>query len=147
MTEQHDRHHGTPFAGEPDRDIELARLLQPLVGGTAEPLGGFGALASRLTSRLAQQAAISIASPWWTYAARWERRAIPVALAAGLVAVAALLGLGAPIGPLVAAQAAVSISASALSTEVANGSAPEDAASLLAHSITSSVDLAAGIPE
>ena len=63
-------------------------------------------------------------TPWWSYATRWERRVIPLALAAGIAASAALWSTP-------SASTSQSASASELATAVANGTPAEDAASQL----------------
>jgi hypothetical protein len=77
---------------EPARDPELAALLAGVVGFPPAADVDWTALATRIGSARARQRAA-----WWSYAARWERRAIPVALAAGLAGVLALWGLGMPL--------------------------------------------------
>lgn len=71
---------------------------------------------------------------------QWERRVIPLALAAGIAAVASLWTTASGSTVLIT-------SASALATAVASGTPVDDAASQFARSITNSVDFAAGVPE
>jgi hypothetical protein len=75
-----------PFApGEPARDEELAALLRQAVGdvpGTVD----WDALATRITRALPARTSVA----WWSYAERWSRRIIPIALAASLVGAAML---------------------------------------------------------
>ena len=124
------------FGPEPDHDPDLGALLRDVVGDTPHGAVNWAALAARIGERVGRQ----VSAPWWTYAAQWERRVIPLALAAGIAASAALW-TSPSAGPTLLT------SASALATEVASGTPAEDAASLFASSITNSVDLAAGVPE
>jgi hypothetical protein len=84
---------------EPPRDEALATLLGDVVG--APPFGDvdWTALASRIASARARQR-----TAWWSYAARWERRAVPMALAAGLAGILVLWGLGMPTVPVAIAS-------------------------------------------
>ncbi len=125
------------FGPEPARDPELGALLREEFGDA--PMGGVNW--TRLATRIGQQVAAQAAAPWWAYAARWERRVIPIAIAAGIAAAAALFSTTA------SASEVPRTSASALATEVASGTPVEDAAALFARSITSAVDLTAAEPE
>ena len=125
------------FGPEPARDTELGTLLRDVVGDSPDHSVDWTSLASRITSRVGAQAS----APWWSYAAQWERRMIPLALAAGVVAAAALWSTTAP------ASTTALASASSFTTEVASGAPADDAASQFARSITNTVDLAAGVPE
>lgn len=81
-----------PFgSAEPDRDRALGALLAEVVGRSPVHDVDWPALAARIASARQRNR-----SSWWAYATRWERRAVPVALAAGLVGVLALWGLGMP---------------------------------------------------
>ena len=124
------------FGPEPASDPELGGLLRDVIGDTPSHAVDWTALAARITSRVGAQAT----APWWSYAAQWERRMIPLALAAGIVAAAALWST--------TATAAMPLaSASSFTTEVASGTPADDAASQFARTITNTVDLAAGVPE
>ncbi len=125
------------FGPEPARDPALGALLRDVVGDAPGHAVDWTALAARIASRVGAQATV----PWWSYAAQWERRMIPLALAAGVVAAAALWNT-------TATTATTSLaSASSFTTEVASGAPADDAASQFARSITNTVDLAAGVPE
>ena len=124
------------FGPEPAHDSELGSLLRDLVGETPHDAVNWTRLAMRIRDRVGAQAVM----PWWSYATRWERRVIPLALAAGIAASAALWST--PSG-----STSQTASASELATAVANGTPAEDAASQFARSITNAVDLAAGVPE
>lgn len=124
------------FGPEPAHDPDLGALLRDVVGETPHGAVNWTTLAARICDRVSTQAA----APWWSYATRWERRVIPLALAAGIAAAAALWST-----PSASTTQAASVSA--LATAVASGTPAEDAASQLARSITNAVDLAAGVPE
>ena len=68
------------FGPEPAHDRRLGAMLRDVAGETPHAAVHWSALADRITSRVAAQ----MAAPWWSYATRWERRVIPLALAAGL---------------------------------------------------------------
>lgn len=70
---------------EPRRDAKLGALLRTAVGDVPSDAVDWNALAQRIGNR-----AVIVATPWWGYAARWERLAIPLALAAGIAGAAAL---------------------------------------------------------
>ena len=125
------------FGPEPAHDPELGALLRAALGDAPMESVNWTRLAARIGERVAAQ----VATPWWSYAARWERRVIPIAIAAGIAAAAALFSTTA------SASEVQRTSASALATEVANGTPPEDAAALFARSITSTVEFSAGVPE
>ena len=124
------------FGPEPDPDHELGGLLRDVVGAAPTGAVDWTALGARISVRIDVQTA----SPWWMYAMQWERRVIPLALAAGIAAAAALW-------PTAPASPTPLTSASALATAVASGAPAEDAASQLAGSITNAVDLSAGVPQ
>ena len=126
------------FGPEPLHDPELGALLRSVVGEAPLDAVNWTQLAARIGERVAAQAA----GPWWSYAARWERRVIPIFVAAGIVAAAALFSSTAS-----ASEVAPRTTASALATEVASGTPAEDAAVLFAGSITSTVELNAGLPQ
>ena len=124
------------FEPEPARDAELGALLREVVGETPLGVVNWTALAARIGDRVGMQ----VAAPWWSYAMQWERRVIPLALAAGIAATAALWTSA-------SASTTQVTSASALATAVASGTPVEDAASQFARSITNAVDLTAGVPQ
>lgn len=124
------------FGPEPAHDAQLGALLREVIGGTPGSVVNWTRLAERIGERVGRQAA----APWWSYAMQWERRVIPLALAAGIAAVASLWTTASGSTVLIT-------SASALATAVASGTPVDDAASQFARSITNSVDFAAGVPE
>ena len=118
-------------AAEPARDVALAALIGDVVG--APPFGDvdWAALGARIASARARQR-----MAWWSYTARWERRMLPVALAAGLAGVLALWGLGMPAAP----RLATAVSIADPMAEIVDGTATADAARSFARSITSGGD-------
>lgn len=124
------------FGGaEPARDARLGALLSQVVG--ASPAGDvdWPALADRIATARARQR-----MAWWSYAARWERRAVPVAIAAGLAGVIALWGLGTP--SLQRPETVVAMTADPVAALV-GGTTPADAARSYAGSLSTGDDLAA----
>jgi hypothetical protein len=125
------------FGPEPPHDEKLGSLMRDIVGETPNSAVRWSALAERISERVREQ----MATPWWSYATRWERRAIPLALVAGLTAAVALWMTSASSTVLHATTA------SGVTTAVLSGIPAEDAASQFARTITNSVDLTAGVPE
>lgn len=125
-------HHENIFTNaEPARDVRLGALLREHVGTPPVHDVNFSALSARIRLGIARQQA----SPWWSYAARWERRALPLALAAGLAAAAALWSLGTP--------AQLQASADPVAA-VINGAPADAAARLLTRSMTNSLYASTG---
>jgi hypothetical protein len=128
---------GNPFGpGEPARDAVLGPLLRDIVGVPPTAQVDWTALARRI----AVATATPFHLPWWGYAARWERRALPLALAAGLAGAAALWGLGAP-----SPATPVTTGTADLVTAVAAGATADDAARSFARFVTT--DPAVEVPE
>jgi hypothetical protein len=125
------------FGPEPARDAALGAALREQVGAVPQDVN-WQALAQRINARVAAHAA---ASPWWAYAARWERRVIPIALVAGIAATLALANLE------VASASPTFVSAASVSTAVVSGTSFEEAAVQFAHSVTSVADITVGTPE
>ena len=123
---------------EPRRDIRLAGLLREVVGDPPATVD-WAALGSRIG------AAVRTAhpSPWWSYAERWQRRAIPIALAAGLLGTATLWATRSTATIEVASGA---ISVDAVATLVAGGSSDE-AASTFAGTIANTTELTGGVSQ
>ena len=114
-----------PFASdEPPRDEELAALLRRAVGDV--PAVDWDALAMRITRALPSRANLA----WWSYAERWSRRIIPIALAASLVG-AAMLWNAESAEALVVAGAPTDVI-----TDVVQGVPIEDAARTFARTMT-----------
>jgi hypothetical protein len=128
---------GNPFgAGEPARDAVLARLLHDVVGTPPAAQVDWTALARRI----AVATAAPLHVPWWSYAARWERRALPLALAAGLAGAVALWGLGTP-----SLSNGASAGSAELVTAVVAGAPAEDVARSFARTIAA--DPSIEVPE
>ena len=114
-----------PFAAdEPPRDEELAALVRQVVGDVP-PTVNWDALALRITRALPARANVA----WWSYAERWSRRIVPIALAASLVG-AAMLWSAESAEALVVAQAPTDVIA-----DVVQGVPIEDAVSTFARTI------------
>jgi len=125
------------FGPEPAHDPELGALLRSVVYDA--PMDNVDW--TRLAARIAEHVGVQASGPWWTYAAQWEKRVIPIFVAAGIAAAAVLSTTTA------SASEVQRTTASAMTTEVASGTPAEDAAVLFAGSITSTVELSAGVPE
>jgi hypothetical protein len=137
MTDRNDSSIGDgAFGPEPRRDAALGALLRAQVGEVPRDVE-WDSLASRISARIAAH----VSAPWWAYASRWERRVVPIALAAGLAAAVALARLEAP------ATSPTFVSASSVSTDIVNGTSFEDAARRFARSVTIAGDVTATIPE
>jgi len=114
-----------PFAdSEPPRDEELAALLRQAVGDVPATVD-WDALATRIAGALPSRTNVA----WWSYAERWSRRIVPIALAASLVG-AAMLWNADSAEALVVAQAPTDVIA-----DVVQGVPIEDAASTFARTI------------
>ena len=114
-----------PFAdSEPPRDEELAALLRQAVGDVPATVD-WDALATRIAGALPSRTNVA----WWSYAERWWRRIVPIALAASLVG-AAMLWNADSAEALVVAQAPTDVIA-----DVVQGVPIEDAASTFARTI------------
>jgi hypothetical protein len=116
---------------EPARDRALGARLGEVAG--LPPMGDadWHALAVRISA-----ARTGHRASWWSYAAHWERRAIPVAVAAGLAGVLALWGLGMPVAPRTASVAMVSDPVAAM----VEGTPAADAAQSYARALTGNDD-------
>jgi hypothetical protein len=76
-----------PFgSAEPARDAELGALLRRVTGDVPMAAVDWDGLAARISRAVPARAV----APWWSYATRWERRMLPIALAAGLMGALAL---------------------------------------------------------
>jgi len=113
-----------PFApDEPERDEALAALLRRGLGDV--PAVDWDALAARITGALPGRASVA----WWSYAERWSRRIIPIAVAASLVG-AFMLWNADDASAVVVAQSAADV------VDVVEGVPVEDAARSIARSMT-----------
>jgi hypothetical protein len=126
-----------PFApAEPARDEQLAALLRQAVGDVPATSVDWDALATRITRALPPRANIA----WWSYAERWSRRILPIALAASLVG-AAMLWSADDVGAVVVAQTVPTD----VVVDVVQGVSIEDAARTFAGTMT--VDETLAMPE
>lgn len=133
MAESRDSGEFNPFApSDPPRDEALAALLRQAEGDV--PLGAvnWDALASRISRSLAARASTT----WWSYADRWSRRMLPIALAASLVGALALWRAEEASGATVAVVGVADVMA-----DVVQGAPTEDAARTFARTVTAEVSL------
>lgn len=117
---------------EPERDAALRRALVGVVGVPPEHEVDWEALTARISAARSRHGA-----DWWSHVARWERRALPVALAASLAGALALWGLGTPPVRTIAARAP-----SDAVTALFEGVPMTDAAQSYARSLTAVDELA-----
>lgn len=124
-----------PFAAdEPPRDEELASLLRQAVGDVPGAVD-WDALATRIARALPARSNVA----WWSYAERWSRRIIPLALAASLVGAAMLWNADSAEAIVVAQAAPTDVIA-----DVVQGVPIEDAARTFARTIA--VDETLAVP-
>jgi hypothetical protein len=121
-----------PFdPAEPRRDEALGALLRRATGDVPMSAVDWDGLASRITRALPARTA----STWWSYAERWERRMLPLALAASLVGAFALWNSGTP-------EASAQVASADLVADVVQGTPAEDAALDFARTVTVEMSLA-----
>ena len=133
MAESRDSETFNPFASvDPPRDEALAALLRQAEGDVPLRAVDWDALASRIARSLAGRATIS----WWSYADRWSRRMLPIALAASLLGAVWLWQAGEPTGTAVA-----SAGVSDVVVDVVQGAPVDDAARSFARTVTADVVL------
>ena len=123
---------------EPARDEQLGALLRDAVGETPVADVDWSALAERVSAAVRSQQAM----PWWGHVERWQRRALPLAIAAGLVGAFALWTDMA----VAQAEASAYVAGDVVSA-VAAGASSDDAATSYARSVTGSIELVSGVPE
>jgi hypothetical protein len=124
---------------EPPRDARLGALLRDVVGDPARHDVGWDALAQRIHASVTA----TESAPWWSYAERWERRVLPLAMAAGLVGALAIAGAA-----RLRSETAGTYTASDAVSAVVWGASSDDAARSFARTLTSGADvLAVGVPE
>jgi hypothetical protein len=122
-----------PFApNDPPRDETLAALLRQAEGDVPVRAVDWDALASRIARALPGRAATT----WWSYADRWGRRMLPLALAAALVGAFALWEADEPSNAVVASSGA-----SDVVVDLVQGAPAEDAARSYARTVTANVIL------
>ena len=147
------------FGPEPDHDRQLGTLLQSVVGSAPVAHVNW----TQLERRIATAVEALKPTPWWGYAARWERRAIPLALAAGIAGAftlwsasgsmtAATLSenpemLAAMLSGAPAADAARSVARADFLSAIVNGAPATDAVRSFARSITGTADVNIEIPQ
>ena len=125
--------------GEPARDARLGAILRESVGEPPMADVDWSALAERVSAAVRSQ---QKPMPWWGHVERWRLRALPLALAAGLMGALALWN--ARVG---ARETAVPFYAGDAITEVVAGTPSADVAGYYAGFVTYAVDIAAGVPE
>jgi hypothetical protein len=125
-----------PFdPAEPRRDEELAALLRTVTGDVPMRAVDWDALASRISRSIPSRTAAT----WWSYAQRWERRMLPLALAASLVGAVALWNTSSePAASAMVAQ----IGSADIVEDFVHGTPVEDAARTYARSVTSEMTIA-----
>jgi hypothetical protein len=124
--------------GEPARDERLGALMREVVGDLPMTELDWSALLDRVSAAARAQHA----APWWAHVERWQRRALPLALAAGLVGGLTLWNAAAT----ARRDTFTSATGDPVSAVVA-GASSEDAATSYAGSVASSADLVSGVPE
>jgi hypothetical protein len=124
MTDLHLHGGGRTSPDEPRRDPRLSALLRDLMGPI--PMGDvdWDALAGRVGAVIRARQ-----TPWWSYVESWQRRAVPLALAAGLLSATLLVHSW-----LTHPEAL--ISAPDMVSAVVAGAPAEDAATAFSHSVT-----------
>ena len=127
-----------PGGGEPARDERLGALLRAAVGEPPMTEVNWSALAERVGAAVRSHHF----TPWWGHVARWQRRALPLALAAGLVGALALWH-----SSLGARDTAPAVGSGELVTAVVSGTSSTDAAQSYAGWLTSTVELTSEVPE
>jgi hypothetical protein len=128
-----------PFdPAEPPRDEALAAVLRPATGDIPVGSVDWDALAARISRALAARAAAT----WWSYAERWERRMLPLALAASLVGAFALWTSSEPVASVVA-----QVDTSEIITDVAQGAPAAEAARTFARTLTADMNLAESVAQ
>jgi len=128
-----------PFdPAEPRRDEELGALLRQVTGDV--PVGdvNWDALAMRISRAIPSR---TVTSTWRTYAESWERRLLPLALAASLVGALALWNSSDPAAVSSVATVAQVTSTDLLSDIVA-GAPSADVALRYARTVTSEMTIA-----
>ena len=128
--------HGA-FGPEPERDARLSAALRTVVGDVPTHSVDWNSLARRI----AHAVAIQRPSPWWSWAARWERRVVSLALVAGIGGAVALWSSTA------ATRAGETAALPDLVTSVAGGTPASDAATTFAHSLTRPIYPVTGVVE
>jgi hypothetical protein len=135
MAESRDSESFNPFASaEPPRDATLAALLRQAEGDLPVGAVDWDALASRIARSLPGRTTIT----WWSYADRWSRRMLPLALAASLLGAVALWQANEGSSATAASAATPDVVA-----DVVQGAPVDDAARNFARTVTADVSLIA----
>ena len=125
--------------GEPERDERLGELLRDAVGESPMRDVDWTALAARVGSAVRAHHA----TPWWGHVSRWQQRALPLALAAGLVGALAIWQSSAE-----AREPVLVPGTGDLVTAVVSGAPADEAAMFYAGALATTVEQAAtGMPE
>lgn len=124
--------------GEPARDAQLGALLRASVGEPPMADVDWSGLAERVSAAVRSQQAM----PWWGHVERWRRRALPLALAAGLMGALALWN-----ATQRARDSAAPFYAGDAITEIVSGTPSADAAGFYAGFVTTVADVTTGVPE
>jgi hypothetical protein len=129
----------TPDGGaEPARDERLGAILRDFVGEPPMADVDWSALADRVSTAIRSQQSM----PWWGHVERWQRRAVTLAVAAGLVGALALW-TDIVVGRAEAAAYPVADMVSA----IVSGGSSADAATSFTGTLTASNELVSGVPE
>ena len=128
-----------PDDQEPARDERLGALLRESVGPPPGSNVNWNALADRIGAAVRERRV----APWWDQVALWQRRAVPLALAAGLVGALALFRAGGD-APGDAGSASEPLD---LVSAVVSGTSSSDAALTYAVAVAEAPWLATGAPE
>jgi len=120
---------------EPRRDRRFGALLRELVGEVPMNQVNWDSLASRVGAAIRARQ-----TPWWSYVERWQRRALPLALAAGA------LGASVLVHSWFTHPEALTSLPDMVSAVVA-GAPSEDAATTFAHTLTSAAVYATDLLE
>ena len=127
-------------AGEPARDSRLGAMLRDVVGDPSVIDVNWHDLAGRIAAAVRTPRT----APWWSYVERWQHRALPLAIAAGLIGALAIWGAASS----QRAEAALPTGAADLVSAVATGTSSVDAATTFARSIANAEDLVVeAVPE
>jgi hypothetical protein len=135
MTDLHLHHGGRTPRDEPRREPRLSALLRDLMGPIPMQDVNWDALAGRVGAAIRARQ-----TPWWGYVERWQRRAIPLAMAAGLFGATVLVRSW-----LTHPEALTS--APDMVSAVVAGAPAEDAATFFSHTLTTGVAYAVDLLE
>ncbi len=129
---------GPDRGSEPPRDARLGALLRAVLGEPPMAEVDWPALAGRIGAAVRSPRN----APWWIHVERWQRRALPLALAAGLVGTLAFWHATRTDDQVMALPGTRD-----LVTAVVSGASADEAAFTFARAITGTVELVAEIPQ